>query len=153
MQWKLHLRPQRRPHFCPLRKRYFYFYCIAAERGVMRPALEGPGFPAGRNGKTGRGLPSIKVASLSHSPDQTVEDVASVLADALSLGKDVAADLSRETLLFGSLPELDSMAVATVLTALEDRFGILIDDDEVTGELFESVGSLADFVSAKRAAA
>ncbi|PZU48895.1 MAG: acyl carrier protein [Sphingomonas sp.] len=92
---------------------------------------------------------STKVASLSVTPDKIVEDVAAALADALSLTPDVAAGLTRDTLLFGSLPELDSMAVATVLTALEDRFGILIDDDEVTGELFESLGTLADFVSAK----
>ncbi|WP_374386268.1 acyl carrier protein [Sandaracinobacter sp.] len=93
------------------------------------------------------------MASLSLSPDQTVEDVAGVLAGALSLADDVASGLTRDTLLFGNLPELDSMAVATVLTALEDRFGILIDDDEVSGELFESVGTLADFVAAKLAAA
>ena len=62
---------------------------------------------------------------------------------------EVAMTSTRDTLLFGNLPELDAMAVATVLTALEDRFGILIDDDEVTGDLFESLGTLADFVSAK----
>ena len=93
------------------------------------------------------------MASLSVTPDKIVEDVAAALADALSLTPDVAAALTRDTLLFGSLPELDSMAVATVLTALEDRFGILIDDDEVSGELFESVGTLANFVAAKLAAA
>ena len=96
---------------------------------------------------------STEVASLSVTPDQIVEDVAATLVDALSLTPDVAEGLTRETLLFGSLPELDSMAVATVLTALEDRFGILIDDDEVSGELFESVGTLSDFVSAKLGAA
>jgi acyl carrier protein len=94
-----------------------------------------------------------RVASLSLSTEQNVEDVAAVLAGALSLADDVAAGLTRDTLLFGNLPELDSMAVATVLTALEDRFGILIDDDEVSGELFESVGTLANFVAAKLAAA
>ncbi len=89
------------------------------------------------------------VASLSISSDALVRDVAAVLGQALSLAAEVTAGLERETLLFGSLPELDSMAVATVLTALEDRFQILIDDDEVTGELFETVGSLADFVAGK----
>ena len=80
---------------------------------------------------------------------ELVEDVASNLAQTLALSPRSAAMLDRDTLLFGNLPELDSMAVATVLTALEDRFDILIDDDEISAELFESVGSLADFIAAK----
>jgi acyl carrier protein len=83
------------------------------------------------------------------SPEELLRAVAEVLGGSLALAPGVAAGLERETGLFGNLPELDSMAVATVLTALEDRFGILIDDDEVSGELFETVGSLADFVGAK----
>ncbi len=91
------------------------------------------------------------MASLDITPSTTVADVAALLGEALALDPAVTASLTRETLLFGNLPELDSMAVATVLTALEDRFHILIDDDEVSGELFETVGSLADFVAAKTA--
>lgn len=83
------------------------------------------------------------------SPDDTLSAVAEVLGSSLGLAPGVTADLAADTPLFGNLPELDSMAVATVLTALEDRFGILIDDDEVSGELFETVGSLAGFVAAK----
>jgi acyl carrier protein len=86
-------------------------------------------------------------------PDDTLAAVAEVLGASLGLTPDVTAGLSRDTLLFGNLPELDSMAVATVLTALEDRFGILIDDDEVSGELFETVGSLVAFIDAKLKAA
>lgn len=83
------------------------------------------------------------------SPDDTLSAVAEVLGASLGLAPEVTADLSADTLLFGNLPELDSMAVATVLTALEDRFHILIDDDEVSGELFETVGSLAAFITGK----
>jgi acyl carrier protein len=83
------------------------------------------------------------------TPDELLAAVAAVLGASLALAPDVTAGLERTTALFGNLPELDSMAVATVLTALEDRFGILIDDDEVSGELFETVGSLTDFVGAK----
>ncbi len=83
------------------------------------------------------------------SPDETLSAVAEVLGVSLGLAPQVTAELSADTLLFGNLPELDSMAVATVLTALEDRFHILIDDDEVSGELFETVGSLAAFIGAK----
>ncbi len=73
-----------------------------------------------------------------------------VLATELGLAPAAAARLTRDSALFGDLPELDSMAVARVLTALEDRFGFRIDDDEVDGELFETLGSLSDFVTAKR---
>ncbi|MGQ5701776.1 acyl carrier protein [Sandaracinobacteroides sp. A072] len=93
------------------------------------------------------------MGSLSVASQSIVADVAAVLAETLALAPDVAATLTRETELFGNLPELDSMAVATVLTALEDKFAILIDDEEVTGELFETVGALADFVAAKTGAA
>jgi acyl carrier protein len=54
--------------------------------------------------------------------------------------------------LFGTLPELDSMAVAGLLTEIEDRLDIVIDDDEVDGELLETYGNLLAFVTAKRAA-
>ena len=79
----------------------------------------------------------------------TVETVRSVLADVLALKPSVASGLSDHTPLFGALPELDSMAVASVLTELEDRLGIVIDDDEVDGDLFATFGSLTRFVDAK----
>jgi len=100
--------------------------------------------------QTRRGRPHRTfMASLSIAPPAVVADVAALLGEALGLDPAVTAGLARETLLFGNLPELDSMAVATVLTALEDRFQILIDDDEVSGELFETVGTLSDFVAGK----
>ena len=78
-----------------------------------------------------------------------VENLVASLAQTLALSPESAAALNRDSLLFGNLPELDSMAVATVLTALEDRFGILIDDDEISADLFETVGTLADFIAGK----
>ena len=59
--------------------------------------------------------------------------------------------IDRDTRLLGSLPEFDSMAVVSVLTAIEDHFGIAIDDDEVDGSIFETVGSLCQFVENKLA--
>jgi acyl carrier protein len=53
------------------------------------------------------------------------------------------------TPLLGSIPELDSMAVVTVITMIEERFGIVVDDDEISAETFETVGTLYDFVNAK----
>ena len=57
--------------------------------------------------------------------------------------------IDRDTRLLGSLPEFDSMAVGSVLTAIEDHFGITVDDDEVDGSIFETVGSLCQFVENK----
>ncbi len=57
--------------------------------------------------------------------------------------------IDKETRLLGSLPEFDSMAVVSVLTAIEDHFGIAVDDDEIDGALFETVGSLCQFVESK----
>jgi acyl carrier protein len=50
-----------------------------------------------------------------------------------------------DTPLFGALPELDSMAVAGLLTEMEDRLGIIIDDDDVDGDLLATFGSLTDY--------
>lgn len=75
--------------------------------------------------------------------------VRAVLADILGLSPERVAAFRPETPLFGALPELDSMAVAGVLTELEDRLGILIEDDEVDGEMLESFGALVAFASAK----
>lgn len=61
-----------------------------------------------------------------------------------------AIQFTDDTPLLGSVPELDSMAVANLLTALEERFGIVIDDDEIDGSVFADVRSLVAFVSRKR---
>lgn len=60
-----------------------------------------------------------------------------------------SATFTRETPLLGAIPELDSMAVVTLITTLEDQFGLIVDDDDIDGATFATVGSLADFVSAK----
>jgi acyl carrier protein len=73
-----------------------------------------------------------------------------VLQDVLGLPPDRVGAFTRETGLFGHLPELDSMAVAGLLTEIEDRLDIVIEDDEVDGEMLESYGALLAFVQAKR---
>jgi acyl carrier protein len=75
--------------------------------------------------------------------------IRSVLVDILGVSRERAAAFDDDTGLFGSLPELDSMAVASLLTEIEDRLGIMIDDDEVDGEMLESFGSLKAFAEAK----
>jgi acyl carrier protein len=81
---------------------------------------------------------------------EEVEDtVRAVLRDVLAIDPARAAGFNEATPLFGALPELDSMAVAGLLTELEDRLGIVIEDDEVDGEMLESFGSLLQFARAK----
>jgi acyl carrier protein len=72
-----------------------------------------------------------------------------ILRDVLGLSADRAAAFGAETPLFGALPELDSMAVAGVLTEIEDRLGIIIDDEDVDGDTLETFGSLTRFALAK----
>jgi acyl carrier protein len=82
--------------------------------------------------------------------DQVGIAVRGVLADVLGLSPDRAAALTDDTPLFGAMPELDSMAVAGVLTELEDRLGIVVDDDEIDGDMLETVGALTRFAAAKQ---
>ncbi len=79
------------------------------------------------------------------------QEVLRVLDDTLSLGGR-SAGFTRESPLLGAIPELDSMAVVTLITSLEEQLGILVDDDDIDGDTFATVGSLVDFVSAKLAA-
>ena len=72
-----------------------------------------------------------------------------MLTDVLGLAPEEVETFTDATPLCGALPELDSMAVAGVLTELEDRLGILIEDDEVDGEMLETFGALVDFAAAK----
>lgn len=72
-----------------------------------------------------------------------------LLGDVLGLDAARTAALDDESGLFGALPEFDSMAVASVLTEMEDRLGIVIDDDDIDGELFETYGALLAFATAK----
>jgi acyl carrier protein len=75
-----------------------------------------------------------------------------ILHDVLALRAGQAESFGTDSGLFGSLPELDSMAVAGLLTEMEDRLHIVIEDDEVDGELLETYGNLLAFAEAKRAA-
>ena len=72
-----------------------------------------------------------------------------ILSDVLGLEPDRVADFSNETGLFGHLPELDSMAVAGLLTEMEDRLDIVIEDEDVDGEMLETYGGLLAFAELK----
>lgn len=75
--------------------------------------------------------------------------IRAVLRDVLGVSQDRVDAFTEATPLFGSLPELDSMAVAGVLTELEDRLGITIEDDEVDGDMLATFGALAHFARKK----
>jgi len=79
-----------------------------------------------------------------------LDDVKTILIDVLGLGE-AGRRLDAGSPLLGSLPELDSMAVVSLIAALEDRFGITVDDDEISASTFETLGSLAAFVERKQA--
>ncbi|MDD5276198.1 MAG: acyl carrier protein [Methylovulum sp.] len=74
--------------------------------------------------------------------------VKDILRQHLQLGNAVD-NYDTDTLLLGALPELDSMGVVALITAIEDNFGCTIDDDEIDAELFTTLGSLVAFVETK----
>jgi acyl carrier protein len=80
--------------------------------------------------------------------DRTFETVKAIIVKTLGI-EDRASTLNASTPLFGSMPELDSFAVVQLLTSLEEEFGFEVDGSEFSGEIFETVGSLAEFVGTK----
>ena len=84
-------------------------------------------------------------------PLDTAARLRDLLADTLGLSPERRDALDNDSALFGTLPELDSMAVANVLTELEDRFDIIVEDDDVDGELFATFGNLLTFIDRKLA--
>ncbi|PID43531.1 MAG: hypothetical protein CSB48_05565 [Proteobacteria bacterium] len=72
--------------------------------------------------------------------------VLQVLAEVLQVETE---SWDESTELLGAVPEFDSMAVVTVITSLEENLGIIVEDDEISAETFESVGALVAFVDSK----
>jgi len=102
------------------------------------------------NADTSAPLSAVSETSEEAATEETPEAaLKSVLADVLGLDSEDADALDQESGLFGHMPELDSMAVAGLLTEIEDRFDIVIEDDDVDGEMLETFGGLLDFVISK----
>ena len=76
------------------------------------------------------------------------QEVLRILDEVLSLGGR-AKSFSPDTPLLGAIPELDSMAVVTLITSLEEQLGIVVDDDDIDGATFATMESLSAFVGAK----
>ena len=79
------------------------------------------------------------------SKPEVAPTIKQLLIDTLSLDMDVA-EMSDDTLLLGDIPEFDSMAIVSVITAIEEEFGFMAEDDDLSAEVFESVSSLIAFV-------
>lgn len=77
-----------------------------------------------------------------------IEEVTKIVASTLQLGER-ARTLRPDTRLLGALPELDSVSVIGIVTALEERFGIAFEDGEIHASIFDSIQSLAEFVDKK----
>lgn len=114
---------------------------------MAKPRRHGPPI----QGRTGT---LAKPMTVSHNLDGALLDLElkGLLADVLGLDPEQAQAFEPDTGLFGHLPELDSMAVAGLLTEMEDRFGIVIEDDDVDGEMLETYGGLLAFAESKLAA-
>lgn len=76
-----------------------------------------------------------------------VERLSTIVSDVLQLPKGVV--LGSDTLLLGAIAELDSMAVVSILTIIEEDFGIEIYDDEISADIFETFGTLSAFIESK----
>lgn len=80
----------------------------------------------------------------------TVEDkIRTLISDVLAISRERTAAFDSTTPLFGELPELDSMAVASLLTEMEDRLGIYIEDEEVDADMLSTFGTLVTFAERK----
>lgn len=79
-----------------------------------------------------------------------VNDIIDIICDVLVL-TDRKDEFDESTPLLGALPEFDSVAVVTLITAVEDEFGVAFDDDEISADVFETVGSFASLVEQKLA--
>jgi acyl carrier protein len=78
----------------------------------------------------------------------SLEEIKAIIGDVLQIA-DRMDDLGADDPLMGGVPEFDSMAVVAILTTIEENYGVMIDDDEVSAEHFESITSLLDFVNLK----
>lgn len=74
-------------------------------------------------------------------------EIKTLLKETLQL--DEVDSWDDDTEILGAIPEFDSMAIVTILTMVEENYGIMIEDDEVSAEVFETLGSLVGFISEK----
>jgi acyl carrier protein len=76
------------------------------------------------------------------------KEILNILDEVLSL-RGRSSTFSADTPLLGELPEFDSMAVVGIVTSIEERFDLVVDDDELDASAFATVGTLTSFVEQK----
>jgi acyl carrier protein len=76
------------------------------------------------------------------------EEVRRAVLDVLQAGVEEQT-LTPNSGLLGEIPEFDSMAVVSLVTELEERFGIEVDDEEVSAENFATFGAVHELVAGK----
>ena len=81
--------------------------------------------------------------------DSVDHDLRALLVDVLGLSKGRVHGFDADTELFGALPEFDSLAVANLLTGIEERLSVVIEDDDVAAEDFMTYGRLLAFATRK----
>jgi acyl carrier protein len=79
-----------------------------------------------------------------------IQDLKDILAETLQLGTRVET-LTADSRVLGSMPEFDSMAVMAVIAAIEQHFGFQVDDDEISADIFATLGTMAAFIDKKLA--
>tara|TARA_B100000446_G_C10505762_1_gene324927 strand:+ start:921 stop:1184 length:264 start_codon:yes stop_codon:yes gene_type:complete len=80
--------------------------------------------------------------------DITLDQLKQIVGEVLQLGQRVV-EFDDSTPLLGSIPEFDSMAVVSVITALEENYGVILEDDEISADIFETLGALHRFINDK----
>jgi acyl carrier protein len=90
----------------------------------------------------------MKETNMEAPTQAALLDVVDVLVHVLAI-EERRDSIGATTPLLGDMPELDSMAVVELAVALEERFDIVIDDEDFTGEVFDTVGTLATYIDGK----
>lgn len=78
-----------------------------------------------------------------------MDDVKRILRDTLALDIERAEKLTATSPLLGNIIELDSVGVVSVLTAIEEEYGIVVEDDEISAGALKTLGSLTEFIEHK----
>jgi acyl carrier protein len=100
--------------------------------------------------ETGQPTKDEATLVIAEPSEKTLDsELKSIIADVLGIDAEQANAFDADSGLFGHLPELDSMAVAGLLTEIEDRLDIVIEDEDVDGEMLETYGGLLAFVETK----
>jgi acyl carrier protein len=84
-------------------------------------------------------------------PSAPVDSLLRAILESAIGHRAMPARLDDDTPLLGAIPELDSMAVLAMLTQIQDDFGVIVEDDEISADCFATYGALAAFVRAKLA--